>query len=222
VLSWWDYGYQITGIGNRTTLADGNTWNHEHIATIGYMLTSPQRKAHGLIRHVADYVLVWAGQGGDDLGKSPHMARIGNSVYRGLCARSDPLCMYFGFRRQGYEDPTPMMRESLLYNIIMHNNRPGVTANPKYFKEVYTSKHGLLRIFKVMNVSEESREWIENNRVCDAPGSWYCVGQYPPVPEWQQLLKKRRDFGQLEDINRRDKLDNEYYAAYMRAHGQHV
>ena len=26
VLSWWDYGYQITGIANRTTLADGNTW----------------------------------------------------------------------------------------------------------------------------------------------------------------------------------------------------
>eukprot|EP00960_Hanusia_phi_P058845 763997-Hanusia_phi.AAC.7 len=26
---------KITGIGERTTLADGNTWNHEHIATIG-------------------------------------------------------------------------------------------------------------------------------------------------------------------------------------------
>jgi dolichyl-diphosphooligosaccharide--protein glycosyltransferase len=29
VMAWWDYGYQITGIGNRTTIADGNTWNHE-------------------------------------------------------------------------------------------------------------------------------------------------------------------------------------------------
>jgi len=45
VLSWWDYGYQITGIGNRTSLADGNTWNHEHIATLGRTLTSPERKA---------------------------------------------------------------------------------------------------------------------------------------------------------------------------------
>ena len=27
VLSWWDYGYQISGIAQRTTLADGNTWN---------------------------------------------------------------------------------------------------------------------------------------------------------------------------------------------------
>lgn len=29
VMAWWDYGYQITGIANRTTIADGNTWNHE-------------------------------------------------------------------------------------------------------------------------------------------------------------------------------------------------
>jgi asparagine N-glycosylation enzyme membrane subunit Stt3 len=41
----WDYGYQITGIGERTTLADGNTWNHEHIATIGKMMASPEQVA---------------------------------------------------------------------------------------------------------------------------------------------------------------------------------
>ena len=28
VMAWWDYGYQINGVANRTTLADGNTWNH--------------------------------------------------------------------------------------------------------------------------------------------------------------------------------------------------
>lgn len=26
VMSWWDYGYQIAGMGNRTTLVDNNTW----------------------------------------------------------------------------------------------------------------------------------------------------------------------------------------------------
>ena len=46
VMAWWDYGYQINGVGNRTTIADGNTWNHEHIATLGFMLTSPEKKAH--------------------------------------------------------------------------------------------------------------------------------------------------------------------------------
>merc|ERR1719399_1482046 len=62
VLAWWDYGYQIAGLANRTTLADGNTWNHEHIATLGRCLTSPEASAHKIIRHLADYVLVWTGQ----------------------------------------------------------------------------------------------------------------------------------------------------------------
>jgi dolichyl-diphosphooligosaccharide--protein glycosyltransferase len=36
IASWWDYGYQITGFSNRTTLVDNNTWNNSHIATVGY------------------------------------------------------------------------------------------------------------------------------------------------------------------------------------------
>ena len=46
VMAWWDYGYQIAGIANRTTIADGNTWNHEHIATLGRCLTAPEKRAH--------------------------------------------------------------------------------------------------------------------------------------------------------------------------------
>ena len=35
VMSWWDYGYQIAGFANRTTLVDNNTWNNSHIAMVG-------------------------------------------------------------------------------------------------------------------------------------------------------------------------------------------
>ena len=58
-------------------------------------MTSSEEEAHSLARHIADYVLVWAGGGGDDLAKSPHLARIGNSVYPGHC--NDPTCSQFGF-----------------------------------------------------------------------------------------------------------------------------
>merc|ERR1712113_573609 len=89
VMAWWDYGYQITGIANRTSIADGNTWNHEHIATLGKILTSNEKKCHNAMRHLADYALVWAGgreRGrGDDMAKSPHLARIGNSVFPNHC-----------------------------------------------------------------------------------------------------------------------------------------
>jgi dolichyl-diphosphooligosaccharide---protein glycosyltransferase len=42
IMSWWDYGYQITGFSNRTTLVDNNTWNNTHIATVGLGMSSPE------------------------------------------------------------------------------------------------------------------------------------------------------------------------------------
>jgi len=179
VLSWWDYGYQITGIGNRTSLADGNTWNLEHIALLGRMLTSPEKRAWNLARHLADYVLIWAGNQGDDLSKSPHMARIGSSVYPDICP-NDPLCRNFGFHSD--RSPTPSMAASMLYKMHRHGLEANVRVNPAYFEDVFSSKYGLLRIFKILNVSQESRTWLANpaNRLCDRPGSWYCPGQYPP------------------------------------------
>lgn len=91
ILAWWDYGYQISAIANRTTIADGNTWNHEHIALLGKTLMSSEKEGHRIARHLADYILLWTGGGGDDLAKSPHIARIANSVYRDLCPE-DPTC----------------------------------------------------------------------------------------------------------------------------------
>ena len=97
IMAWWDYGYQITAISNRTTIADGNTWNHEHIALLGKALTTSEEEGYEIARHLADYVLVWGGGGGDDLAKSPHLARIANSVYRDHCPAGDPTCRAFGF-----------------------------------------------------------------------------------------------------------------------------
>ncbi|KAJ1617902.1 hypothetical protein T492DRAFT_473025 [Pavlovales sp. CCMP2436] len=199
-------------MAERTTIADGNTWNHEHIATLGRCLTAPEKHAHRIIRHLADYVLLWTGGGGDDLAKSPHMARIGNSVYDDICP-GDPTCRQFGFDRQSGA-PTPMMANSLLYKLHSHKHRPGVEADPSRFQEVYSSKYGKVRIFKVLSVSTESKAWAANasNRLCDAPGSWYCAGQYPPALQW--LESKKKAFRQLEDFNRGGR-DEKYYEEYM-------
>ena len=59
VMAWWDYGYQINGVAKRTTIADGNTWNHEHIALLGKCLVSSENVSHPIVRHLADYVLIW-------------------------------------------------------------------------------------------------------------------------------------------------------------------
>jgi dolichyl-diphosphooligosaccharide--protein glycosyltransferase len=131
IMAWWDYGYQITGIANRTTIADGNTWNHEHIALLGRILTSPEKEAHRIARHLADYVLVWAGGGGDDLAKSPHLIRIANSVYRGLC--SEATCRNFGMTVSVFGEKESMGSMDPLVSrlFFFHSNRVSRVNNWK-------------------------------------------------------------------------------------------
>jgi len=213
IMAWWDYGYQITSIANRTTIADGNTWNHEHIALLGKALTTDEEEGYQIARHLADYVLLWGGGGGDDLAKSPHLARIANSVYRDHCPPGDPTCRAFGLLdRQG--TPSPMMERSLLYRLHGHEIKEGVEADPNKWEEVFRSKFGRVRIYKILGVDEESKAWVENkaNRVCDVPGSWFCPGQYPPG--LSDILSRKKDFAQLEDFNR-DTADEEYQKQYF-------
>jgi dolichyl-diphosphooligosaccharide---protein glycosyltransferase len=212
IMAWWDYGYQISAIANRTTIADGNTWNHEHIALLGKALTTDLDEGWEIARHLADYVLIWGGGGGDDLAKSPHLARIANSVYRDHCP-DDPTCRAFGFLdRQG--TPSAMMSRSFLYRLHSHEQRPGVTAPADKFLHVYQSKYGKVRIFKILGVDDASKAWVEDaaNRRCDVPGSWFCPGQYPPG--LSAILSKKKDFSQLEDFNKAN-ADEEYTKQYF-------
>jgi len=59
VMSWWDYGYQITAMANRTILVDNNTWNNTHISRVGQAMASSEEKAYEIMRELdVDYVLV--------------------------------------------------------------------------------------------------------------------------------------------------------------------
>merc|ERR1711879_804193 len=105
-----------------------------------------------------------------------------------------------------------MMAESFVYKAVKHDllGGSGVSLNPKLFREVHSTKYGMIRIYKIMNVSEESKQWVADpaNRVCDAPGSWYCVGQYPPA--LNKLIAKRKNFAQLEDFNKKGQEKSAY------------
>merc|ERR1719247_1719109 len=91
------------------------------------------------------------------------------------------------------------MKKSLVYNLYQHDKT--TKADPKLFELVWKSTGDQMRIFKVLNVSKESKEWVADpaNKICDAPGSWYCGGQYPPA--LRPLIEKRKNFAQLEDFN---------------------
>ena len=112
-----------------------------------------------------------------------------------------------------------MMAKSLLFKLVSYG-RQGVTVNQSLFEHVYTSKYGKVRIFKVKRVSLKSKTWVADpeNKICDAPGSWYCVGQYPPA--LKGFIESRHNFKQLEDFNtKRDEHSKKYHEEYMRRMG---
>ncbi|MFX1258002.1 MAG: STT3 domain-containing protein [Promethearchaeota archaeon] len=87
VVSWWDYGYWLTPIGNVTTVNDNATHDSKKIGLTGmaFMQTNEIYSAKILRELEADYVLVYfgflvPGLGGDE-GKWPWMLRICNDHY---------------------------------------------------------------------------------------------------------------------------------------------
>ena len=87
-MSWWDYGYQITAMANRTVLVDNNTWNNTHISRVGQAMSSSEDHAYTIMRELdVDYVLVLfgglTGYSSDDINKFLWMVRIGGSTPEG-------------------------------------------------------------------------------------------------------------------------------------------
>jgi dolichyl-diphosphooligosaccharide---protein glycosyltransferase len=81
IMAWWDYGYQIAGMANRTVIVDNNTWNNSHIALVGKAMSSNETEAYKIMNILdVDYVLVifggLTGYGGDDVNKFLWMVRI--------------------------------------------------------------------------------------------------------------------------------------------------
>lgn len=165
VLSWWDYGYQITAMGNRTVIVDNNTWNNTHIATVGLVLASTEENALPILKKLdVDYVLVLYGgvarYSSDDIAKFLWPIRIANGVYPDLVSEAD----FIGPR--GYsvdESATDRMKNSVMYKLAYYRAaevtggtdfargvRIGVPdVKPEHFREVFTSENWIVRIYQV-------------------------------------------------------------------------
>jgi len=85
IASWWDYGYWITAIANRTSLADNGTWNLTQIKQIGLMFMSNEEEAIKILKRFnVTHVIVFTtfdtrgriAMAGGDEGKWQWMARI--------------------------------------------------------------------------------------------------------------------------------------------------
>lgn len=174
IMSWWDYGYQISGMSNRTVIVDNNTWNNTHIATVGKALNSDEETAYKIVRKLdVDYVLVVfggvIGYSSDDINKFLWMVRISNSVDKSVNERDYINAQ--GSYAVG-EAASPTLRKSLMYKLCYYRFKDGQTRGNdrvrgvpvndeiklKHFEEAYTSENWIVRIFRVKK--PDVRGWV--------------------------------------------------------------
>lgn len=120
VMSWWDYGYQIAGMANRTTLVDNNTWNNSHIALVGKAMSSTEDKAYEIMTSLdVDYVLVIfggvIGYSGDDINKFLWMVRIAEGEHPKDIRESDFFTERGEFRVDA--EGAPALLNCLMYKL---------------------------------------------------------------------------------------------------------
>lgn len=176
VMSWWDYGYQITAMANRTILVDNNTWNNTHISRVGQAMASTEEKAYEIMRELdVSYVLVifggLTGYSSDDINKFLWMVRIGGSTDTGKHIKENDYYTPTGEFRVDREG-SPVLLNCLMYKMCYYRfgqvyteaKRPpgfdrvrNAEIGNKDFEldvleEAYTTEHWLVRIYKVKDL----------------------------------------------------------------------
>lgn len=184
VMSWWDYGYQIAGMANRTTLVDNNTWNNSHIALVGKAMSSNESAAYEIMRSLdVDYVLVIfggvIGYSGDDINKFLWMVRIAEGEHPKDIKESDyftpqgefrvdkggsptllnclmyKLCYYrFGDLKLDYRAPSGYDRTR---NTEIGNKNIKLT----HLEEAFTTEHWLVRIYRVKPLETRTKSALK-------------------------------------------------------------
>lgn len=176
VMSWWDYGYQITAMANRTILVDNNTWNNTHISRVGQAMASPEDKAYEIMRELdVNYVLVifggLTGYASDDINKFLWMVRIGGSTDTGKHIKEHDYYTPTGEFRIDKEG-SPTLLNCLMYKMCFYRFGAVYTEQGKptgydrvrnaeignkefeldVLEEAYTTEHWLVRIYKVKDL----------------------------------------------------------------------
>ncbi|KAK9456826.1 STT3 subunit of Oligosaccharyl transferase [Dipodascopsis uninucleata] len=182
IMSWWDYGYQIGGMADRTTLVDNNTWNNTHIATVGRAMASKEEDSYPILRqHDVDYILIifggLIGYSGDDINKFLWMVRIAEGIWPNEVKERD----FFTSRGEYKVDDqaTATMKNSLMYKMsyyrfadlfgrqpaidrVRNQRIPSGTPESEIklniLEEAYTTENWIVRIYKVKDLDNIGRD----------------------------------------------------------------
>ncbi|MEM2137013.1 MAG: hypothetical protein QXI93_03560, partial [Candidatus Methanomethylicia archaeon] len=159
VASWWDYGYWITAIANKTTVIDNATMDEEQIKKIARAFLSNETEALKIfgelkVTHVVVFEafdkntgFLFGGRGWGDFVKSYWMAKIaGLNVTDYMTYNS----MYGTYLPTG-----PKASEATLYRLIFNTRSEMWSAwgmnipKPKNFELIFSSSNGFVFVYKV-------------------------------------------------------------------------
>jgi len=179
VMAWWDYGYWITALGNRTTLADNGTQNTTQIAMIAQMFMRNETTAVPMMKNYdVSYVMVFVtyaktstssqasfiGAGED--GKWYWMVRIANQTNYGdqtilfqekrTTTGTTTNINYYRILKSNdkiVSNDTISSGQTLNDNSVlgfMMNTGVGLSqATSDYFDRVFTSSNNFVLVYKV-------------------------------------------------------------------------
>lgn len=173
IMAWWDYGYQMSAMANRTVIVDNNTWNNTHIATVGRALATTEEEAYPIMQSLdVDYVLVifggLTGYSSDDINKFLWPVRIGSGVYPNDMPAERDYYSSSGNFDVGVGG-SKVLHNCLAYKLCYYrfgevmtdyqrppgfdrarNTEVGVkNIKLTHMEEAFTSEHWIVRIFKV-------------------------------------------------------------------------
>ncbi|GME88828.1 hypothetical protein B5S32_g4211 [[Candida] boidinii] len=184
VMAWWDYGYQIGGMADRTTFVDNNTWNNTHIATVGKAMSVDESKSEVIMRRLGvDYVLVIfggvLGYSGDDVNKFLWMVRISEGIWPEDVNEKSYFTPNGEYKVD--DSATDAMKNSLLYKMSYHRFGDiygGMDAVDRVrqqrlssgyakgirldvLEEVFTSENWIVRIYKLKDPDNLGRDLVK-------------------------------------------------------------
>jgi dolichyl-diphosphooligosaccharide--protein glycosyltransferase len=174
VVSWWDYGYWLTPIGNVTTVNDNNTNNQTRIGLTGMamMQTNEIYSAEIFRKLKADYVLVYFGYlfnslGGDE-GKWQWMLRICNDnteTYRNYGLEKDNWAEDTVFEERDYVNTTSgRYRDNWFDSTLVKLLFYGVPTDPSQYQQ------GTL-VYNYANAVQNNKDDNGNNWATHIPAN---------------------------------------------------
>lgn len=169
IISLWPHGYSISSHTKRTVFCDGNTNNITHMNLIHFLYSSNEKKAWKIAKFLnADYIIViFGGASGykfDDLYFSTTFLKSLEIEYKDV-----KIDDFFNSPFLSSENPTDSAKNSMIFKLSYYNFNKWILNDKmkngfdisrgfkvgciefklELFKEVFTSKNWLFRVYRV-------------------------------------------------------------------------